>query len=322
MKKDYTVLLIQLDGNLASDVSTRCSFPEDDQSIWSKRRKLSSHQVESREPCNHSSVCLLLCATDNTNINVSLQFLLWLFFLPLCSQSALGWEPLPSPEEANASVGTRLRQLDAPLAEYLLSRSVAGATHDDIIAGIQKLTRGRVIGHFCHMHPSPPKDLSSWLRGWIDKAVVPLASLNLQKAVPENQPIPDAWHHQMIYGATSSSVYLTNPREETTLSVIEQQLCSESVLLIRRADIVSRWSPSVQWELIGDGRWAELNVTENIKKMMLEYVSMSEETLNLTHVTIPAVYKSGITLFAIEGSPGAQQIKELLLPNEGCLELQ
>ena len=65
MKKDYTVLLIQLDGNLASAVSTRCSghvhvqtrhtFPEDDQSIWSKRRKLSSHQVESREPCNLSS---------------------------------------------------------------------------------------------------------------------------------------------------------------------------------------------------------------------------------------------------------------------------
>ena len=25
MKKDYTVLLIQLDGNFASDVSTRCS---------------------------------------------------------------------------------------------------------------------------------------------------------------------------------------------------------------------------------------------------------------------------------------------------------
>ena len=70
MKKDYTVLSIQLDGNLASDVSTRCSGRphslelarngfmqnhEDDQSIWSKRRKLSSHQVESREPCNLSS---------------------------------------------------------------------------------------------------------------------------------------------------------------------------------------------------------------------------------------------------------------------------
>ena len=31
-------------------------FPEDDQSIWSKRRKLSSYQVESREPCNLSKV--------------------------------------------------------------------------------------------------------------------------------------------------------------------------------------------------------------------------------------------------------------------------
>ena len=61
MKKDYTVLLIQLDGNLASDVSTRCSGrprggrPEQPQVGWSKRRKLSSHQVESREPCNLSS---------------------------------------------------------------------------------------------------------------------------------------------------------------------------------------------------------------------------------------------------------------------------
>ena len=53
LKIDYTVLLIQLDRNLASDISTRCS--EIDQSIWSKRRKLSSYQVESREPCNLSS---------------------------------------------------------------------------------------------------------------------------------------------------------------------------------------------------------------------------------------------------------------------------
>ena len=238
-------------------------------------------------------------------------------------QSALGWEPLPSPEEANDSVGTRLRQLDAPLAEYLLSRSVAGATHDDIISGVQKLTKGRVVGRFCHMHPTPPTDLSAWLRRWIERGVVPLATLNLQKAVPENQPIPDAWHHQMIYGATSSSVYLTNPREETPVSVIEQQLCSESVLLIQREDIVSRWSPSIKWQLIGDGRWSELNVIENIRKMMLEYVILSEEAWNYTHVTIPAVYKSGITLFAIEGSQGAQSIQEISLShNCSCREVQ
>ena len=93
LKKNYWVLLNQLDGNLASDISTRCSgrprgnenycrdsliyrlyvrvwlltaykltsletsfhSPEDDQSIWSKHWKLSSHQVDSREHNNLSS---------------------------------------------------------------------------------------------------------------------------------------------------------------------------------------------------------------------------------------------------------------------------
>lgn len=228
-------------------------------------------------------------------------------------QSALGWEPLPSAEEADKSVGTRLRKLDAPLSGYLLSRSVAGATHEDIIAGIQKLTGGRVIGHFYHMHPSPPTDLLAWLREWIDVGVVPLATLNLQKGVPEGRPIPDAWHHQMIYGVSDTCVYLTNPRVESPLSVIQQQLCSESVLLVRREDVVSRWTPQVKWELIGNGRWVELNVVENIKRMMVERVSMGEERLQNTHIAIPAAYKSGITLFAVDGNVGAQRLKSMIL---------
>ena len=224
---------------------------------------------------------------------------------------ALGWEPLPSPEEADQSVGTRLRKLDSPLAEYLISRSVAGATHEDIIAGIKKLTGGRVIGHFQHMHPLPPKDLFTWLSGWIELGVVPLATLNLQKGVQEDRPIPDAWHHQMIHGVSSTCVYLTNPRKETPFSLILQQLCSESVLLIRREDIVSRWTPSVSLELIENRRWEELQVVENIKKMMLEYVSTSEEGLKHSHIAIPAAYRSGITLFAMDGSLGAQKLKEI-----------
>ena len=228
-------------------------------------------------------------------------------------QSALGWEPLPSAEEADKSVGTRLRKLDAPLQEYLLSRSVAGATHEDIIAGIEKLTGGRVIGRFYHMHPSPPTDLLLWLRGWIDVGVVPLATLNLQKGVTEGRPIPDAWHHQMIYGISDTSVYLTNPREDSPLSIIQQQLCSESVLLIRREDVVSRWTPSIKWELIENGRWAELNVVENIKKMMLEHASAHGQRLRTTHLTIPAAYKSGVTLFTVDGSIGAQRLKGMTL---------
>ena len=225
-------------------------------------------------------------------------------------QSALGWEPLPSPEEADKSVGTRLRKLDAPLTEYLLSRSVAGTTHGDIITGIQKLTGGKVVGSFHHMHPSPPADLLSWLREWIEIGVVPLATLNLQKGVPEGRPIPDAWHHQMIHGVSDAKVYLTNPREELPLSVIQQQINSESVLLVRREDVVSRWTPSVNWELIRSGRWAELNVVENIIQMMLDHVPpVTEERLQYTHIAIPAAYMSGITLFAIDGTPGAQRLK-------------
>jgi hypothetical protein len=158
---------------------------------------------------------------------------------------------------------------------------VAGATHEDILAGIKKLTEGRVLGCFYHMHPSSPTDLLAWLRGWIDAGVVPLATLNLQKGVTEGRLIPDAWHHQTIYGVSDTSVYLTNPREKSPLPVIQQQLCSESVLLIRREDVVSRWSPSMNWELIGSGKWAELNVVENIKKMMLEYVSVHESDCRL-----------------------------------------
>ena len=56
-------------------------------------------------------------------------------------------------------------------------------------------------------------------------------------------------------------------------------------------------------------RWAELNVVENIKKMMLEYVSVYGERLQTTHLAISAAYKSGVTLFAVDGSIGAQRLK-------------
>ena len=34
----------------------------------------------------------------------------------------------------------------------------------------------------------------------LSAGAVPLLTLNLQKAVPLGYPIPDAWHHQMVYG--------------------------------------------------------------------------------------------------------------------------
>ena len=52
--KDKQLSLL-LRSYISSMKFNKISFPEDDQSIWSKRRKLSSYQVESREPCNLSS---------------------------------------------------------------------------------------------------------------------------------------------------------------------------------------------------------------------------------------------------------------------------
>lgn len=54
-------------------------------------------------------------------------------------QSALGCIMTTlTPEFVNNCVGTRLRAEEADLPEYLLSRSCAGATEQDLIAGIHR----------------------------------------------------------------------------------------------------------------------------------------------------------------------------------------
>ena len=208
---------------------------------------------------------------------------------------------------ADKAVGTRLRKLAAPLPEYLLSRSVAGATHKDIMAAVEQLTEGEVVSRFYPMYPALPPDLLSWFKDWIKRGAVPLATLNLQKAVPPGMSIPDAWHHQTVFGVTSDGVYLTNPLELSKFSVIQQQLCSESVLLIRREDILSRWSPEIDLGPVNtEQEWQELNVAKNITKMVSEFASTG--TTTDSHLVIPAVYKSGIALFALRGSPCAQRL--------------
>lgn len=35
--------------------------------------------------------------------------------------------------------------------------------------------------------------------------------MNMQLAVPEGEEVPDAWHHQLIFGVASNAVFMTNP---------------------------------------------------------------------------------------------------------------
>jgi hypothetical protein len=58
-------------------------------------------------------------------------------------------------------------------------------------------------------------------------------------------------------------VYLTNPLEIVPVSIIEQQLCSESVLLVRRSDVLTRWTDDCDLSRlieVEDSRWREMNV--------------------------------------------------------------
>lgn len=169
--------------------------------------------------------------------------------------------PNPSPEKINSYINTKLRANSSPLKEYLLSRSVAGTTHKDIINCLHKVTDGQVYARFFHMYPERVVNLRSWLAFWISKGAVPIATLNLQKCT--TGAIPDAWHHQMIFGVNAKGVYLCNPVECVAPELLWPQLCSESILLVRREDVLNRFNIKVDLpELmnIKNQRWRTLNV--------------------------------------------------------------
>lgn len=50
-----------------------------------------------------------------------------------------------------------------------------------------------------------------WLAYWIQHGAVPVATMNMQHGVAEGEEIPDAWHHQLIFGVMPNAVFMTNP---------------------------------------------------------------------------------------------------------------
>ncbi|XP_011676930.2 uncharacterized protein LOC100891091 [Strongylocentrotus purpuratus] len=217
---------------------------------------------------------------------------------------------LPSSvEEVAPHINTRLRAEDAPVIEYLHSRSVAGTTHEELIAGLEKSSQSKVFARFFPFHPRRDVNLSDWLKGWMRQGVVGLATLNLQRAVPQGYQVPDAWHHQMIYGVEDNKIYMCNPVVAESHADVMEQLCSESVLLIRRSDIMKRYSAEEDLrkiEVHPDMRWREMKVSDQVYKIIDEDMAIPlpktaaydvlRDCLFTSHVTIPAAYQSGITL--------------------------
>lgn len=214
------------------------------------------------------------------------------------------------------TVPTRLRAESAPIPEYLFSRSTAGTCHQDLIDSMTQLTSGQVTGRFFSFYPPRKVSLLHWLASWLNQGAIPVATLNLQRGLLAGQVTPDAWHHQMIFGVSPDGVFLTNPLESVSVNVISEQLCSESELLVRRTDIISRWHPTCDLQSLTnveqDERWDNLNVLGQVVDVLREEHQrpltqspqappsspvLATPQIQRTHVRIPAVYQSGITLF-------------------------
>ncbi|GFR59761.1 pyroglutamyl-peptidase 1 [Elysia marginata] len=196
-----------------------------------------------------------------------------------------------------------LRKEDADIPEYLFSRAVAGTTAEELTSGIETLSGGAVGGRFFPFWPSRKVKLLQWLAYWMKRGAIPMATLNLQQGPHLVWQVPDSWHHQMVYGVSHQGLYLTNPLEIVSERSAMKQLCSDSVLMIRRQDIISRFRKTTDLgELLGhsDPRWCTMNVLGQVVNVLREFNMPSVPGYRLqvtSHISIPACYKAGITLF-------------------------
>ncbi|XP_023660224.1 uncharacterized protein [Paramormyrops kingsleyae] len=188
-----------------------------------------------------------------------------------------------SPETADECVQTRLRRNEAPLWDYLLSRSEAGATQQQLIEGAEHASGGQVVGRFFALHPPRRLQLVPWLASWISRGAVPVATMNMQQGV-----------------------------HEVSEAVMHKRLCSESVLLIRREDVLQRWlantPASTLSEVSSHPRWTTLDVEGQVRKICHEEDCGDDGELKMSHIVIPAAYQSGVTLFALRVSVVGQQL--------------
>ncbi|KAM3963284.1 uncharacterized protein ACR2FA_002648 [Aphomia sociella] len=214
-------------------------------------------------------------------------------------------------EKIMAAVGTRQRANTAPLPRYLLSRAVAGCTAADLVTGIQRASDGLVTARFFPTYPERAMSLSHWLADWISLGAVPILTLNLQVGC-ENE-IPDAWHHQMVFGVSPQGVYLCNPVECVRETALWPRLTSPSVLLVRTRDILARFNDSTDLSplmAVPDRRFRSFNVLGQVVNVIREWrcSGWSELGPRTQHVRLPAAYQAGVTVAALTGSEAHRRL--------------
>ena len=204
----------------------------------------------------------------------------------------------------SASFTLRTRANDAPLAQYLASRGVAGCTGEELIPSLQSIAphfEGEFIsGHdIANLTKITGEPLIQFLVKKMQDGWIPVCTLNLQLFGN------DAWHHQAIYGVDTSKrlVHCLNPVTAYEEDVAMKLMTTPSVLLVRRNDILQRLE-------VGEGEggfplpvpdddpvytqeeWKKLNVKEQIE------AACKDESVDF--VMIPANYVGGIAFFRVK----------------------
>ncbi|CAI6361899.1 unnamed protein product [Macrosiphum euphorbiae] len=216
------------------------------------------------------------------------------------------------------TIGTRLRDETAPLVPYLESRAVAGCMPQDLVRTLETVTDLQVSARFFATHQCLDLNLAPWLATWIKKGAVPILTLNLQRVDASPSLVPDSWHHQMVYGVSynplrpeCAQIYLTNPLSISSLESLVPQLISPSSLMIKRADILSRWTPQTDLMSLAthpSRQWHRFNVLGQVVNLLRE----EKENVKFTdHIVIPANYKSGITLAMKTSSNCCHELKSV-----------
>ena len=215
-----------------------------------------------------------------------------------------------SVEEVLEKCILRKRANTSPLPEYLLSRSIAGCTGEEISKSLKKFHENIYSQFFKSSNDSQTekclvyhsltipniendflientKDLILWISNKIQNGYGLIATLNLQ--LTGN----DAWHHQFIYGVHINKrlIYCTNPLSVYLESEFKMFLSTPSILVIRKEDIVSRYHiHNGDDSIYNQDIWRNYHINHQIQNCINN---------DKNHIIIPASYAGGITVFKL-----------------------
>ncbi|XP_044735640.1 uncharacterized protein LOC123297888 [Chrysoperla carnea] len=223
------------------------------------------------------------------------------------------------PEWANQYLIPNMRyedpDQDLDLCHFLIAKSTALPSHEDLITGIKQVTGGNSI--YTRFFPTWPErnfSLSHWLKYWLEHNVIPIITINQQ--VLQKDITALEWQHHTIFGVSSTGIYLTDPVQCISEDVLHKKLTSDSILLIKRSDILSRWNKTTDLGAlynIEDKRWHRVNTLGKLVHLLREVKSSStvneKSATNNYHIPIPTSVRAGITLVSSIDNPACDMIE-------------